>query len=103
MDASLYHVRTDTLGPYPNHRHQVCCAKISLRLYTQLDVSSTGALSQSRQEADPSFKESGGRVDVHSITPEEVLAQANRIFAPYKLEFASPLSWFAVWKSKRVT
>jgi phenol 2-monooxygenase len=40
---------------------------------------------------------------VHSITPDEVLAQANRIFAPYKLSFAAPLSWFAVWKiSERV-
>ena len=38
-------------------------------------------------------------MEVHSITPEEVLEQANKIFAPYTLEFASPLSWFAVWKS----
>ncbi|KAJ0421294.1 FAD binding domain-containing protein [Aspergillus carlsbadensis] len=54
-----------------------------IRLYTQLD--------------------SGGRVDVHSITADEVLEQANRIFAPYTLKFASPLSWFAIWKiSERV-
>jgi phenol 2-monooxygenase len=37
---------------------------------------------------------------VHTITPEEVLEQANKIFSPYKLKFAAPLSWFAVWKSK---
>lgn len=67
------------------------------RLYTQLDVSATGSIAQSRQAA--GFAESGGQVDVHSITPDEVLAQANRIFAPYTLKFAAPLSWFAVWKS----
>lgn len=39
-------------------------------------------------------------MDIHSVTPEEVLEQANRIFAPYKLSFGAPLSWFAVWKSK---
>ena len=44
--------------------------------------------------------EAGGNVDVHTITPEEVLEQANKIFAPYTLKFAAPLSWFAVWKSK---
>ena len=40
---------------------------------------------------------SGGRVDVHSITAEEVLEQANQVFTPYRVSFASPLSWFAVW------
>ncbi|KUI53691.1 Phenol 2-monooxygenase [Cytospora mali] len=35
------------------------------------------------------------QVDVHSNTPDEVLEQANNIFAPYKLKFAAPLSWFA--------
>ncbi|KAF2199799.1 FAD binding domain-containing protein [Delitschia confertaspora ATCC 74209] len=74
-----------------------------IRLYTQLDVSSTGPIAQSRLARDVNFQESGGRVDVHSITPEEVLEQANKIFAPYTLKFASTLSWFAVWKiSERV-
>ncbi|KAI3327548.1 FAD binding domain-containing protein [Xylariaceae sp. AK1471] len=74
-----------------------------IRLYTQLNVSHTGPLGASRCARDPSFAESGGNVDVHSITPEEVLEQANRIFAPYKLNFAAPLSWFAIWKiSERV-
>ncbi|KAF2821203.1 hypothetical protein CC86DRAFT_359922 [Ophiobolus disseminans] len=74
-----------------------------IRLYTQLDVSHTGAISESRQAKNQAFAESGGNVDVHSITPDEVLEQANRIFAPYKLKFAAPLSWFAIWKiSERV-
>jgi len=52
-----------------------------------------------KKAKDASFAESGGKVDTSSITAEEVLEQANRIFAPYKLKFAAPLSWFAVWKS----
>ena len=70
------------------------------RLYTMLDVSSTGPLAQTRQANDPEFQEVGGVVDVHTITPEEVLQQARSIFHPWKLEMAVPLSWFAVWKSK---
>ncbi|GAP82679.2 putative FAD binding domain-containing protein [Rosellinia necatrix] len=74
-----------------------------IRLYTQLDISMTGALAASRQARDPTFNEAGGKIDVHSITPEEVLEQANRIFSPYKLKFGAPLSWFAIWKiSERV-
>ncbi|OOF92451.1 hypothetical protein ASPCADRAFT_517848 [Aspergillus carbonarius ITEM 5010] len=69
-----------------------------IRLYTQLNLSQTGPIAASRQA-----RESGGQIDVHSITPEEVLEQANRIFAPFTLRFAAPLSWFAVWKiSERV-
>ncbi|KAH6635426.1 FAD binding domain-containing protein [Chaetomium sp. MPI-SDFR-AT-0129] len=85
-----------------------CCAIIPredgyIRLYTQLDVSHTGPISASRQAKDPNFAESGGKVEVHSITPEEVLEQANKIFAPYTLKFAAPLSWFAIWRiSERV-
>ncbi|KAK4244017.1 FAD binding domain-containing protein [Corynascus novoguineensis] len=85
-----------------------CCAIIPredgyIRLYTQLDVSQTGPISASRQARDPSFAESGGKVEVHSITPDEVLEQANKVFAPYKLKFGAPLSWFAIWKiSERV-
>nr|POE77921.1 aromatic hydroxylase fmpf [Quercus suber] len=74
-----------------------------IRLYTQLDVTKHGDLAKSRATGDAdtaSQQESGGAVDIDSITPEEVLEQANRIFAPYKLQFAAPLSWFAVWKSK---
>ncbi|KAI0409180.1 FAD binding domain-containing protein [Xylaria palmicola] len=74
-----------------------------IRLYTQLDLSMTGPLAASRQAKDPTFNEAGGKIDVHSITPEEVLEQANRIFSPYKLKFGAPLSWFAIWKiSERV-
>ncbi|KAL6711558.1 hypothetical protein ACN47E_004492 [Coniothyrium glycines] len=74
-----------------------------IRLYTQLDISHTGPISESRQAKESAYAEAGGRVDVHSITPDEVLQQANKIFSPYKLKFAAPLSWFAIWKiSERV-
>ncbi|KAL8886460.1 MAG: hypothetical protein Q9205_007480 [Flavoplaca limonia] len=75
-----------------------------IRLYTQLDTSMTGTIAQSRQAKNSSeFQESGGHVDAHSVTADEVLQQANKIFAPYKLKFAAPLSWFTVWKiSERV-
>lgn len=36
----------------------------------------------------------------HGITPEEVLEQLNKIMAPWTVEFASPMSWFAVWRGK---
>ncbi len=34
----------------------------------------------------------------HGITPEEAIEQLNRIMAPWKVEFAGPMSWFAVWR-----
>ncbi|MCJ1432695.1 hypothetical protein MMC27_002052 [Xylographa pallens] len=74
-----------------------------IRIYTQIDTQRAGDLAKSRQAKDPSHAESGGRVDIHSITAEEVLEQTNRIFAPYTWRFAAPLSWFAVWRiSERV-
>ena len=71
----------------------------SFRLYTQLDISSTGEIAKDRQAKSAAFQESGGRVETNTITAEEVLKQANKIFHPYTLKFAAPLSWFAVWKS----
>ena len=75
-----------------------------IRLYTQLDTSTTGPIAQSRQSnSSADFQESGGHVAAHSITAEEVLQQANKIFSPYELKFAAPLSWFTIWKiSERV-
>jgi len=42
-------------------------------------------------------------MDMGTITADEVLDQTNRIFHPFKLKFASPISWFSIWKiSERV-
>ncbi|RAH42804.1 FAD binding domain-containing protein [Aspergillus brunneoviolaceus CBS 621.78] len=74
-----------------------------IRLYTQLNLPLIERIAKERQERDPSFKEAGGKVDTNSITPDEVLEQANRIFTPYTVQVASPLTWFAIWKvSERV-
>ncbi|KAI9705384.1 MAG: hypothetical protein M1820_005214 [Bogoriella megaspora] len=74
-----------------------------IRLYTQLDLSLIERVRKTKQENDPTFKEAGGKIDVHSITPEEVMEQTNRIFAPFTVKFASPLTWYAIWKvSERV-
>ncbi|OBZ65833.1 Phenol 2-monooxygenase [Grifola frondosa] len=65
-----------------------------IRLYTQIDPNRV--VGKDRLEE-------GGAMDIGSITPEEVLAQANRIFAPFTIKFASPLHWFSIWKiSERV-
>lgn len=61
-----------------------------IRLYTQID---------NRRVVGKDRLDEGGAMDIGSITPEEVLAQANRIFAPFTIKFASPLHWFSVWKS----
>lgn len=34
----------------------------------------------------------------HGITPDEVMQQWKRIMSPWKVEFAGPMSWFAVWR-----
>ena len=64
---------------------------LGYRIYTRLSAKHVKELAEDRREA-------GGRVDVHSITPEELLEQTNKVFAPYTVRFASPLSWFAIWK-----
>ena len=34
----------------------------------------------------------------HGITPAEALEQLNRVMAPWRVDFAGPMSWFAVWR-----
>ena len=65
-------------------------AKLGDRLYTKLDAEKVRDLVKDDRG-------SGGTVDVDSTTAEEVLEQANKVFRPYRVSFASPLSWFAVW------
>ena len=62
-----------------------------IRLYTQIDP---------KRVINKERLMEGGQMDMGTITPEEVLAQANRIFAPFTIKFASALSWFAIWKSE---
>ncbi|KAL9637920.1 MAG: hypothetical protein Q9164_001893 [Protoblastenia rupestris] len=80
--------KTGTLGNFLENRFEAICRWQEAK--------------GSRHATDDDFHESGGKVDINSITPEEVLEQANRIFAPYKLKFAAPLSWFAIWRSEHI-
>lgn len=68
------------------------------RIYTQLDVSSDGPISEARKAK--GIHDPGATVDVNTITPEETLEHTNRIFSPYKVAFKSQLSWFAVWRGQ---
>ncbi|KAF2266555.1 FAD/NAD(P)-binding domain-containing protein [Lojkania enalia] len=38
------------------------------------------------------------QVHNHGITPEEVMDQWKKIMTPWMVDFAGPLSWFAVWR-----
>ena len=66
-------------------------------LYTQIDSKRAKELAESHGHI--SSIKANGRINDHSLTAEEVLEQTNRIFAPFTLKFASPISWFAVWRS----
>ncbi|KAL9576491.1 MAG: hypothetical protein Q9212_007054 [Teloschistes hypoglaucus] len=67
------------------------------RMYTQIGVERAKEIAKSHGHID-SIK-ANGRINEHSLSAEEILEQTNRIFAPYTLKFASPISWFAVWRS----
>ena len=101
--VSSFLEKMDTFGKSVHHVHKAASYPTICSIYTQIDTRRAGDLAKSRQAKDPSHAESGGRVDIHSITAEEVLEQTNRIFAPYTWGFAAPLSWFAIWRiSERV-
>lgn len=38
------------------------------------------------------------QVHEHGITPNEVMDQLSKILSPWNVEFAGPMSWFAVWR-----
>ncbi|GBE80915.1 hypothetical protein SCP_0306370 [Sparassis crispa] len=85
-------------GCVVNSEHGGCCIipreDGMIRLYTKIDPDRV--VGKERLEE-------GGAMDIGTITADEVLAQANRIFAPFTLKFASPVSWFSIWKiSERV-
>ncbi|KAI9672616.1 MAG: hypothetical protein M1831_000051 [Alyxoria varia] len=89
-----------TFGVYMNTEHGACIIvpreEGYTRIYTKLSAERVKELAEDRRE-------SGGRVDAQSITPEEILEQTNKVMAPYYVRFAGPISWFAVWKiSERV-
>lgn len=69
-------------------------------IYTQISGEKAKFLQSQRARANASAV-GETRIYNHGITPDEVLEMTNKIFAPYTVEFASPLSWFAMWKGER--
>jgi phenol 2-monooxygenase len=70
------------------------------RFYTQIIGEKARQLSQKREARRNASDVGATRIDDHGITANEVLAQLNRIMAPWKVEFASAMSWFAVWRGQ---
>ncbi|KAK1958705.1 FAD binding domain-containing protein [Colletotrichum sublineola] len=70
------------------------------RFYVQI----TGAMAEkveaarkaSRRSDDSAVGET--QIHDHGITPDEVLEHLNKIMAPWQVEFASAMSWFALWR-----
>ena len=70
------------------------------RIYTQISGEKARQLSRNREARHNASAVGVTRINDHGITAEEVLELANKVFAPYTMEFASSLSWFAVWKGE---
>ncbi|KAI1674180.1 FAD binding domain-containing protein [Pyrenophora tritici-repentis] len=68
------------------------------RFYTQITGDKARQLSKKRNGRRNSSDVGATRIDDHGITADEVLEQLNKIMAPWKVEFASAMSWFAVWR-----
>ncbi|CEL03820.1 hypothetical protein ASPCAL04962 [Aspergillus calidoustus] len=68
------------------------------RFYVQVSGEMARRLHEKRQARKNASSVGQTRIDDHGITPEEALEQLNKIMSPWKIEFASPMSWFSVWK-----
>ncbi|KAL5333163.1 FAD binding domain-containing protein [Aspergillus crustosus] len=68
------------------------------RFYIQVNGEMARRLHERRQTRRNASSVGETRIDDHGITPEEALDQLRKIIAPYKIDFASPISWFSVWK-----
>jgi phenol 2-monooxygenase len=68
------------------------------RIYTQIGGEKARELAAKRAARRNESAVGATKILDHGITAEEVLELTNKIFAPYTVEFASSMSWFAVWK-----
>ncbi|RDW68754.1 uncharacterized protein DSM5745_08514 [Aspergillus mulundensis] len=69
------------------------------RFYIQVNGETARRLHQRRDSRRNNASSVGTmRIDDHGITPDEALDQLRNIIAPWKIDFASPISWFSVWK-----
>ncbi|KAL3476631.1 FAD binding domain-containing protein [Aspergillus californicus] len=68
------------------------------RFYVQISGEMARKLQDRRRARRNASAVGETRIDDHGVIPEEALAQLNKIMAPWTIEFASPISWFSVWK-----
>ena len=80
--------------------HEKCLTCLGKRFYTQIAGDKARQLSEKRNGRRNASAVGATRIDDHGITADEVLKQLNKIMAPWKVEFASAMSWFAVWRGE---
>ncbi|KAL4935591.1 hypothetical protein BDV06DRAFT_228679 [Aspergillus oleicola] len=68
------------------------------RFYVQINEETARRLQEKREIRRNASSVGETRIDDHGITPEEALDQLRKIMDPWTIEFASPISWFSVWK-----
>ncbi|KAL4794243.1 FAD binding domain-containing protein [Aspergillus venezuelensis] len=68
------------------------------RFYVQINEETARRLQEKREIRRNTSSVGETRIDDHGITPEEALDQLRKIMDPWTVEFASPISWFSVWK-----
>lgn len=69
------------------------------RIYVQVPPGKAAQVAATRrQNRENSSVVGETQVHEHGITPDEVLEQYRRIMSPWKVDFAGPMSWFAVWR-----
>ncbi|KAL4925216.1 FAD binding domain-containing protein [Aspergillus undulatus] len=68
------------------------------RFYVQVNEETARRLRANREIRRNASAVGDTRIDDHGITPEEALEQLRKIIDPWTIEFASPISWFSVWR-----
>jgi phenol 2-monooxygenase (NADPH) len=70
------------------------------RFYVQITGAKAEKVEAARKVSRRSKDSAVGETQIHDhgITPDEVLEHLNKIMAPWKVEFASAMSWFALWR-----
>ncbi|ORY66533.1 FAD binding domain-containing protein [Pseudomassariella vexata] len=69
------------------------------RVYVQVTGEKAAQVAEARRRKRENHSTVGEtQVYDHGITPEEAKEQLNKIMAPWKIDFAGPMSWFAVWR-----
>ncbi|KAI0450472.1 FAD binding domain-containing protein [Xylaria acuta] len=69
------------------------------RFYCQITGERAAKIAEARKSGRSNSSAVGEtQVNEHGITPDEALEHLNKIMDPWKVEYTSPMSWFAVWR-----